>query len=144
MLIAIKEDRTFQNIKRSSFQKVLKDLQLEYVKKNHNSALLKSEDLVTLRRSYLDKIRQYRAQDRPIYYLDEMWVDTMVKSSRAAFLQGLKKGQKKPFGKVKRLIVLHIRSTDGFLPEGLLYFELKRNSTDYHDEMNGDIFYILE
>lgn len=34
MLIAINEDETLPNIKRSSFQKVLKDLQFQYVKKN--------------------------------------------------------------------------------------------------------------
>ncbi|XP_060849072.1 uncharacterized protein LOC132928436 [Rhopalosiphum padi] len=33
MLIAINEDETLPNIKRSSFQKVLKDLQFQYVKK---------------------------------------------------------------------------------------------------------------
>lgn len=98
------------------------------------------------------KIRSYRAQNRPIYYLDETWVnagethtrawvDTTVTSSRDAFLRGLTTGQKEPSGKGKRLIVLHIGSSDGFVPGGLLCFESKTNSTDYHDEMNGDTFY---
>lgn len=152
MLTAINEDQTLPNLRRSSFQKVLKDLQFEYVKKNRNSALLEREDLITWRRNYIDKIRHYRMQNRPIYYLDETWVnagethsrtwvDTTVKSSRGAFLQGLTTGQKEPSGKGKRLIVLHIGSIDGFVPEGLLCFESKTNSTDYHDEMNGDTFY---
>lgn len=46
MLTAINEDETLANIKRSSFQKVLRDLQFEYVKKSRNSALLKKEDLI--------------------------------------------------------------------------------------------------
>lgn len=33
MVTAINEDQTLPNLKRSSFQKVLKDLQFEYVKK---------------------------------------------------------------------------------------------------------------
>jgi hypothetical protein len=32
-------------------------------------------------------------------------------------------------------------SSDGFVPGGLLCFESKTNSTDYHDEMNDDTFY---
>lgn len=152
ILNAINQDETLPNFKRTSFQMVLKDLQFEYVKKNRNSALLEREDLITWRRDYLAKIRHYRSQNRPIYYLDETWVnagethsitwkDTTVTSSRDAFLKGLTTGQKEPSGKGKRLIVLHIGSTDGFVPRGLLCFESKTNSTDYHDEMNGDTFY---
>uniref|UniRef100_A0A2S2R642 Tc1-like transposase DDE domain-containing protein n=1 Tax=Sipha flava TaxID=143950 RepID=A0A2S2R642_9HEMI len=152
MLVAINEDDSLPSLSRTSFQRILKDLEFEYVKKNRNSALLEREDLVTWRRSYLDKIRHYRAQNRPIYYLDETWVnagethnkawlDTTVKSSRDAFLNGLTTGQKQPSGKGKRLIVLHIGSTDGFVPGGLLCFESKTNSSDYHDEMNGDTFF---
>lgn len=152
MLIAINEDKTLPDLKRSSFQKLLKDLQFEYVKKNRNSALIEREDLISWRRGYLFKMRHYRAQNRPIYYLDETWVnagethnrawvDTTVTSTRDAFLRGLTTGQKEPSGKGKRLIVLHIGSSDGFVPGGLLCFESKSNSTDYHDEMNGDTFY---
>lgn len=49
-------------------------------------------------------------------------------------------GPKNPTGKGKRLIVLHIGSNNGFLPGGLLCFESKKNSSDYHDEMNGACF----
>ncbi|CAI6353612.1 unnamed protein product [Macrosiphum euphorbiae] len=71
MLVAINEDDSLPSLSRSSFQRILKDLQFEYVKKNRNSALLEREDLITWRRGYLDKIRHYRSQNRPIYYLDE-------------------------------------------------------------------------
>lgn len=46
MLVAINEDETLPNMKRTSFQAVLKYLQFEYLKKNHNSALLEREDLI--------------------------------------------------------------------------------------------------
>ncbi|CAI6374565.1 unnamed protein product [Macrosiphum euphorbiae] len=152
MLIAINEDDSLPNLKRTSFQLILKDLQFEYVKRNRNSALLEREDLISWRRNYVLKIRHYRAQNRPIYYLDETWVnagethsrtwvDTTVASTRDAHLRGLTTGQKAPSGKGKRLIVLHIGSSDGFVPGGLLCFESKTNSADYHDEMNGDTFY---
>jgi len=119
MLIAINDDETLPDLKRSSFQKLLKDLQFEYLKKNRNSALIERADLISWRRGYLFKLRHYQAQNRPIYYLDETWVnagethnrawvDTTVTSTRDAFHKGLTTGQKEPSGKGKRLIVLHI------------------------------------
>ncbi|KAL4156027.1 hypothetical protein QTP88_000062 [Uroleucon formosanum] len=151
MLVAINEDDTLPNFKPSSFRKILKDLQFVYAKKSRNSALIEREDIIIWRGRYLDQIRKYREQNRPIYYLDETWVnsgethsrtwrDSTVNSLRDAFLTGLTMGQKEPSGKGKRLIVLHIGSTDGFLPGGLLCFESKTQSTDYHDEMNGSTF----
>ncbi|KAE9521967.1 hypothetical protein AGLY_017640 [Aphis glycines] len=68
-------------------------------------------------------------------------IDTSVKSQRDAFLKGLSTGPKNPSGKGKRLIVVHIGSADGFVEGGLLCFESKKNTADYHDEMNGDTFY---
>lgn len=84
--------------------------------------------------------------------MDETWVnagettskslvDQTFNSPRDAFLKGLTTRQKEPSGKGKRLIVLHIGSTDGFVPGGLLCFESKTNSADYHDDMNDDTFY---
>jgi transposase len=64
-----------------------------------------------------------------------------VKSHTDAFLKGLTTGPKNPSGKGKRLIVVHIGSADGFVEGGLLCFESKKNTADYHDEMNGDTFY---
>jgi len=100
----------------------------------------------------LESIKEYRQLGRPIYYLDETWVnagettsktwvDKTVNSPRDAFLRGLTTGQKEPSGKGKRLIVVHIGSSDGFVVGGLLCFESKKNTDDYHDEMNGDTFY---
>ncbi|KAL4126491.1 hypothetical protein QTP88_010713 [Uroleucon formosanum] len=96
-------------------------------------------------------IRRYQEEGRPIYYIDETWVnaedvairvwrDTTIESSQAAFSQGISTGAANPTGKGKRLILCHIGSKDGFVPDSLLYFESKKNTNDYHDEMNGDNF----
>lgn len=152
ILTAVNEDNSLQNFKRSTFHKMLKSMNFVYQKKKRNSALLERNDIVSWRRRYLESIKHYRQQGRPIYYLDETWVnagettnktwvDKTVNSPRDAFLKGLTTGQKKPIGKGKQLIVLHIGSSDGFVEGGLLCFESKTNSTDYHHEMNGDTFY---
>ncbi|XP_060871313.1 uncharacterized protein LOC132945555 [Metopolophium dirhodum] len=108
-------------------------------------------EIVVWRRMYLDNIKKYREEGRNIYFLDETWVnagdctsktwvDGTIKSHRDAFLKGLSTGAVNPSGKGKRLIVLDIGSEDSFLPGGLLCFESKKNTRDYHDEMNGDTF----
>lgn len=64
-----------------------------------------------------------------------------MKSSHDAFLQGHTSGSPNPSGKGKRIIILHIGSEDGFVPDGLLCFESKNTITDYSEEMNENTFY---
>ncbi|CAI6371101.1 unnamed protein product [Macrosiphum euphorbiae] len=112
----------------------------------------KRDDIVLWRTKYIEDIRKYRAQRRTIYYLDETWVnagdcndriwqDNTVTSHRDAFLSGLSTGAPNPTAKGKRLIVVHIGSNEGFVDGGLLVFESKKGSSDYHEEMNGDVFF---
>lgn len=107
-----------------------------YTKRGRNSALLDSNELILWRRRYLRSIKKFREEGRPIYFLDEtwvnagdvntkVWVDKTVQSSQQAFSQGLSTGPVNPSGKRKRLIVVHIGSEDGFVPGGLLSFESK-------------------
>jgi len=151
---AVNEDESLPTFKRSTFYELLKSLNFEYVKKNRDSVLLERNDIVCWRRRYLQQIKYYRQQGRPIYFLDETWVnvgettrkswvDKTVESPRDAFLGGITTGQNESSGNIKskRLIVLHIGSSDGFLPGGLLCFESKTIATNYHYEMNGDIFF---
>jgi len=86
--------------------------------------------LLVWRQNYIYDIRKYREEGRTVYYLDETWVNA-----------GLKTGATNPTGTGKRLIVLHIGSHKGFLEGGLLCFLSKKNSGNYHDEINGDHFH---
>lgn len=70
----------------------------------------------------------------------KVWFDKTVTPARMAASEGLSTGAVNPSGKGKRLIVSHIGSEDGFVPGGLLCFESKKNTQDYHDEMDGDSF----
>jgi len=152
MLTVINEDDSLPNFSKMSLYRILNHLNFEYVRKSRNSALIERNDIVCWRRRYLETIKHYRQLGRPIYYLDETWVnagetttktwvDKTVKSTRDEFLRDLSTGQKEPSGKGKRLIVVHIGSSDGFVAGGLFCFESKKHTQDYHDEMNGDNFY---
>jgi len=54
---------------------------------------------------------------------------------------GLSTGAPNPIVKGKWLIVVNIGSEEGFVDCGLLMFESKKYSLDYHDKMNGDVFF---
>ncbi|KAJ8974394.1 hypothetical protein NQ317_011238 [Molorchus minor] len=121
-----------------------------YLKQSRKSVLIERDDIVRWRRDYLRSIKKFRCEGRPIYYLDEtwlneghtkekVWVDTNIKSKRDALIQGLSMGLKNPSGKGKRLIILHAGSEKGFVEDSLLVFE-GRKSGDYHEEMNGNVF----
>ncbi|XP_025192116.1 uncharacterized protein LOC112592312 [Melanaphis sacchari] len=151
MLTVVNEDKSLPNFSRTSLYRLMKSMEFEYAKRGRNSALLEKNEIILWRRQYIRDLRKYREEGRQIYFLDETWVnagdvtsriwsDNTVQSSQDAFSQGLSTGAVNPTGKGKRLIVVHIGSEDGFVPGGLLCFESKKNTQDYHDEMNGDSF----
>ncbi|KAJ8919255.1 hypothetical protein NQ315_003838 [Exocentrus adspersus] len=118
-----------------------------YVKRNRKSILIERHDIVRWRLGYLNSIKEFRKENRPIYYLDEtwvneghskekVWVDNSITSRRDAFIQGLSTGLKNPSGKGK---LLHAGSENGFVNDALLLFEGKK-SGDYHEEMNANVF----
>ncbi|CAH2008609.1 unnamed protein product [Acanthoscelides obtectus] len=86
-----------------------------------------------------------------IYFLDETWLneghntvfkfwqDLNMTSHRQAHRDGLSTGMKCPSGKGRRLIVTHIGCASGFVNGGLNIFE-SRETGDYHDEMNAEVF----
>ncbi|XP_025192636.1 uncharacterized protein LOC112592697 [Melanaphis sacchari] len=119
ILVSVNEDKGLPNFSRTSLFRLLKSMDFVYMKRGRNS----DETLVN-------------AGD----VNSKVWVDKTVTSARVASSEGLSTGAINPTGKGKRLIVSHIGSEDGFVPGGLLCFESKKNTQDYHDEMNGDSF----
>lgn len=120
------------------------------MKRNRKSILIERDDIVRWRQKYLRVIKECRREGRPIYYLDEtwvneghtkekVWVDNSIKNRRQAFIEGFTTGLKNPSGKGKRLIILHVGSELGFVDGGLLCFEGKKTA-DYHEEMNATVF----
>jgi len=137
ILVAVNEEADLPNISRSSLHRLLKSMDFVFTKRGRNTALLEREDIILWRRNYLREIKRFREEGRPIYYLDEtwvnagdvnskIWVDKSVLTARMASSSGLSTGAVNPTGKGKRLIVSHIGSEDGFVHGGLLCFESKK------------------
>jgi len=75
------------------------------------------------------KVGQYTSSTRHGWMQEtcnKVWMDKTIKSHGDAFLKGLSTGPKNPTGKSKWLIVVHIRSVEGFVKCGLLCFESKK------------------
>jgi len=151
ILFDVNEDPTLPNFKRTTLYNIIKKIDFAFIKRKRCSVLTERNDLINWRRDYLYDIRKYRSEGKSIYYLNEtwlnvgdcvdrVWVDITIQSKQDAFNKGLTTGPKNPTCKGQRLIVLHIGSDMGFLEGGLLCFVSKKNSADYHDEMNGVTF----
>ncbi|XP_033231628.1 uncharacterized protein LOC117182635 [Belonocnema kinseyi] len=147
----IKANDEIPLIGHTTLHTLLKKKYITYVKHKRNSYLPERDDLLAWRRQYLEDIRKYRAEGRNIYFLDETWVnagdvtvkawhDETIKSGRDDYIRGLTTEPANPSGKGKKLIVLHLGSAEGFVEGGFLSFVSKKNSSEYHDEMNGDTF----
>ncbi|XP_022162283.1 uncharacterized protein LOC111028063 [Myzus persicae] len=146
ILVEVNQDLSLPNFKSSGMYNIIEKLDFIFTKIKKCSVLTEREDLIAWRRNYLYDIRKYREEGRSIYYLDEVWlnfsdcvdrtsINKTVHSKHDAFDKGF------AFGLGKRLIMIHIGSDKGFLPEGLfICFESKKQNVDYRNEMNGDNF----
>lgn len=75
ILEAVNSDEMLPNFSRTSLWRLLRHLKFKYVKKKRNSALIERHDIVLWRIKYLKQIKKFRDEGRPIYYLDETWVN---------------------------------------------------------------------
>lgn len=75
VLHVVNADESLPNLSLTSLRRLLKHLQFKYVKRRRNNALIDRSDIAIWRIRYLKQIRAYRQERRPIYYLDETWVN---------------------------------------------------------------------
>lgn len=144
ILHVVNEDPALPCFKRTTFYRIIKQLDFVFTKRKRFNVLTERDDFIVLRRNYLSDIRKYRAEGRSIYYLDEAWMNAGDSTVETASTD--QKMSPKTFKglstnlKGKRLIVLHVGSDKGFLPGGLMCFDSKTNSLDYLNEITGDDF----
>lgn len=137
--------------------KILHHLGFKYMKRPGTNLhlLFERSDIMDWRAHYLQKIRQYRAENRTIVYLDEtwfnsygafdkVWVDTTIQENPRRPGPGSSEtlGLKFSSGKGQRLIIVNAIERDGLVNNSLLIFRSgKRVSpADYHNEMNSQNF----
>ena len=128
-----------------SMQRLLKNLKFTYKRCNDGRMfLMERNDIVALRCKFLRQMCTLRENkdDRPVVYLDETWVNQ--NHSRSLIWQNENNlgGLKVPTGKGGRLIVCHAGCARyGFIEGSKLVFRSNTgNTTDYHNQMNGEVF----
>lgn len=75
VLKAINDDGDLPNFKRTTLFKIIRKLNFKFEKRSRKSILLDRPDLMIWRRNYLLKIKDFRKENRKIYYTDETWVN---------------------------------------------------------------------
>lgn len=73
VLKKVNDDNDLPNFSKTTFRRVLKILNFRYVSRKRNTYLMERHDIIEWRRNYLRKIRQFRQENKKIYYLDETW-----------------------------------------------------------------------
>lgn len=143
ILKAINEDPGLPNLSQPSLRSVLKHLNFEFIRKSRDSVVIERNDVVCNRRKYLETIKHYRQLNRPIYYLDEIWinVDETISNTLNNKTVNAPTDELESQEKVKRLIVMHIGSSDGFVVGGYSCFESTKHTNSIHLKMNSNTFY---
>lgn len=142
ILKTLNEKRFDISYSEETFRLYLRSLGFVYKNINQRAAIMESERLKRHRFQYIQDIRKYRAEGRPIIYLDETWYDTHDIQNR-----GLNDGSSScilnvPPSRGKRIIILHAGYANGWIPGALLLSakNIKNCSADYHQEMDGPLF----
>lgn len=123
-----------------SLRKIIKSLGFRWRKtKTNRKILMERFDIQKLRLDYLIRLKSYRAEGRPIVYLDETYIHASH-THQKAWSDNSNEGLKKPINKGDRLIIVHAGGEMGFIPNARLIFKSGTKSGDYHDEMNFNNF----
>ncbi|XP_049869122.1 uncharacterized protein LOC126368921 [Pectinophora gossypiella] len=131
-----RSDINFQGSEKS-LRRIIKELGFKWkTTENNKKVLIEKSAIRLLRINYLQKLRQYRQQNRPIIYTDESYVH----ATHISETDGTTKGLKKPVSKTQRAVIVHAGSEAGFVPNALLTFKSGTESGDNRGVMNFETY----
>lgn len=127
----LKADINYQG-SMTSLSRILKQSGFQWKKTQYEKRVIIEQTSIRLQRiEYLESIFKYRSEGRPIVYAGESYVDS---------------SQSKPSGdgvkivKGQGVVIVHAGSEAGFVSDGLLMLKGNPKNTDYHDNLNPDIY----
>lgn len=128
---------------RNTLRNWLKKIGFRFKTINKRVAIMESKRIVEWRCLYLEAIKKYRNENKPIYFLDETWYDTHD-TAKKGWTDGTKNCQVTalPPNKGTRLVILHCGSSDGWVNDGLKLCgkKMENCNVDYHQNMESQIF----
>lgn len=126
----------------STLRRILMKIGFRYRTIDKRQVLKESSRISEWRYKYVKEIREVRAKNHPIYYLDETWYDTHDTAKKGWSDSSNCCIVNLPPTRGKRIIILHAGSEDGFVPDALLLSakNVKSSCLDYHEDMSGELF----
>ena len=121
---------------KTSLYKTVRKMGFAYKTMNRKKCLYEQNRILTARVNYLKQIQGFRERNRPIVYLDETSLHQHHTLEKCWTDYDGKGGLRIPSGKGKSLIILHAGGEMGWTPEAELVFVGKKDTGDYHNEMN--------
>ncbi|XP_076292731.1 uncharacterized protein LOC143214972 [Lasioglossum baleicum] len=141
VLQAVNSDDSLPSFSESTMYRLLKRMDFKFFVKKRISALIEEPNTICWRQRYIRSIRDLRSKGRPIYFLDEMCINTGDGRRKSQVDTSDSSSSSAPSGKDKRLVVAHVGSSDGFIPGALLCIEAKKSTGDFHNEIDADTFF---
>jgi len=107
----------------------------------HYDVVREERTVIAQRESFIEKLRAYRESGRTIYNTDETWANKNMTPRRTWADGGQQARLDVPSGKGARIIIAHVGSREtGLVADAGLVFVGKKKSSDYHGEMNSDLW----
>ena len=126
---------------RTTLSKLLKSMGFRYKKREDGKKYIYEQpQVIEQRHQYLRRMRRNREERRPEVFLDETWTNSHAAPEKLWVYRDGTGGWRRPSGKGERLIIVHAGSSSGWVPNSGKFFRSKKNSGDYHDEMNATHF----
>lgn len=131
------QDETNMNCGRSTLHRILLRMGSMFRKINKRKVVMKSQRSRILRHIYLQEIKNYQLEIRPINYLHETWFDTHDTAPNAWVNSSASCQTKAPSNKIKRITILHAGSGNGWIPNCLLLSakDMNVSSLDYYEDI---------
>lgn len=140
LLSSLRQDGIL-NCGREYLRQLLHKMGYRYKKcKSKRLLLIEQPNITVWRKNYLTQIRNYRTQNRNIYFLDETYINASHHASKC-WQSSSESGIHADIGKGRRLVILHAGSRNGLVDDALTIFKSDAKTGDYHGDMNGPTFY---
>lgn len=133
------KEKEFGDIGKTSLWKVLRNIGFKFKREDNRKALCERSSVVHKRIDFLRKYSKLKEEGANFIYLDETWIFSKGATKRI-WQDDSVKSIKHTDGEGKRHIILHAGGKAGFIEGADLIFSSKSKSSDYHDNMNTEMF----
>jgi len=127
---------------RSTLHRGMMDLGFNFTRgPNQYDVAREKQSIVKQREKFIKKMREYRADERTIFYTDETWANKNMTPGRIWTDKLSRARINVPSGKGAQIIITHVGSRKtGLVPGTSLVFKGKKKTGDYHGEMNSAVW----